>query len=111
MKSVFSRIIGGELPCKRVFENERVIAFMDIHPVAPVHVLIVSKKPYESVQSIPKEELGIVGEMVGVAQDLAAKYGIESGYRLLTNCGEEAGQTVFHLHFHLIGGRKLGPLA
>lgn len=108
--TVFTKIIRGELPADKVFENERIVAIKDIHPCAPVHILIISKKVIPDIQSMASEDLPLVGEMVAVAQMLAAKFGIVDGYRLLTNNGTPAGQTIFHLHFHLIGGRRLGPL-
>lgn len=109
--TIFSRIIRGELPADKVFENERLVAFKDINPTAPVHILIVSKKEIPDLQSVEPEDLPLIGEMVSVAQALAKRFGITDGYRLLTNNGSPAGQTIFHLHFHLIGGRKLGPMA
>ena len=111
MKNVFLKIIDGELPCDKVFENERIIAFKDIAPVAPVHILIVPKKPIENMDAITKEDSALLGEMMWVASQLAKEFGLEDGYRLLTNNGKEAGQCVFQLHFHLIGGRRLGPMA
>ena len=110
MKNVFAKIIEGEMPADKVFENERIVAFKDIHPTAPVHILIVPKKEIPDLQSLKEEDLPLVGEIVQVAQKLAAKYEILDGYRLLTNNGEQAGQSIFHLHFHLIGGRALGAL-
>jgi histidine triad (HIT) family protein len=109
--TVFAKIIAGELPADKVFENERIIAFKDIHPVAPVHILIVPKKEIPDLQSVSPEDLPLIAEMVQVAQALAKRFNITDGYRLLTNNGSLAGQIVFHLHFHLIGGRKLGALA
>jgi histidine triad (HIT) family protein len=110
MTTLFGRIIRGELPCEKVFENERILAFKDIHPVAPVHILIVPKKEIPDLQSLEPEDLNLMGEIVQVAQELAIEYDIVDGYRLLTNSGIEAGQTVFHLHFHLIGGKRLHHL-
>lgn len=110
MSSVFSKIIAGELPCKKVYEDENILAFHDIHPVAPVHLLIVSKKEIANLQSVSREDLPLIGEMVAVAQQLAEEFEVQDGYRLLTNVGRSAGQTIFHLHFHLIGGRPLGIL-
>lgn len=110
MSTVFAQIIAGQLPCEKVFENERMIAFKDIAPVAPVHVLIVPKVAYRDLQSVPSEDLPVIAECLFVAQKLAQEFGIEKGYRFLTNNGSDAGQCVFHLHFHLIGGRKLGHL-
>jgi histidine triad (HIT) family protein len=109
--TIFGKIIAGELPCEKVFENDAVIAFKDIAPVAPVHILIVPKKEIANLQALREEDYPLMGEIVSVAQKLAEEYGISEGYRLLTNCGKEAGQTVFHLHFHLIGGRQIHHLA
>ena len=111
MTTVFGKIIRGELPSEKVFENERIIAIKDIYPVAPVHLLIISKKEIASLQAATQEDLALVAEMMHVAQQLAKQFGIEEGYRLLTNNGSTAGQTIFHLHFHLIGGRDLGVMA
>ncbi len=110
MTTVFGKIIEGKLPCDKVFENERVIAFKDIAPVAPVHILIVPKKEIPNLQAVQPEDLPLITECIAVAQQLAKEYEIEDGYRLLTNNGPEAGQVVFHLHFHLIGGRQLSHL-
>ena len=110
MTTVFERIINGDLPCEKVFENERIIAFHDIAPAAPIHLLIVSKKVIPSLQDVTEEDLPLMGEMVQVAQELAKQFGIHEGYRLITNNGASAGQTVPHLHFHLLGGKELGPL-
>jgi histidine triad (HIT) family protein len=110
MTTVFSKIIEGKLPCKKVFENERILAIEDIAPVAPVHILIMPKKEIANLQSVKTEDMPLIAEIIEVAQQLADEYNIEDGYRLLTNNGPDAGQTVFHLHFHLIGGRKLSHL-
>lgn len=110
-ETVFSKIIRGELPSEKVFENERIVAFKDIHPLAPVHILIVTKKAIPDLQSMMEEDYPLLGEIVSVAQSLAKRYEITDGYRLLTNNGSLAGQTIFHLHFHLIGGQKLGLMA
>lgn len=111
MSTIFDKIISKEIPAQIVFENERIIAFRDIHPAAPVHILILPKKQIKDLQSVSKEDLPLIGEIVGVAQEIAKMEGISDGYRLLTNNGPIAGQTIFHLHFHLIGGRQLGALA
>ena len=110
MTTLFSKIIKGELPADKVFENERIIAIKDINPTAPVHILIISKKEIANLQSATPEDMPLIAEMFGVAQDLAKRFGVADGYRLLTNNGTSAGQTIFHLHFHLIGGRRLGAL-
>jgi histidine triad (HIT) family protein len=108
--TIFGRIIAGELPADKVFENERIVAFKDINPSAPIHILIVPKKEIPDLQSVSPEDLPLIGEVVAVAQLLAKRYNIADGYRLLTNNGAMAGQVIFHLHFHLIGGRKLGAI-
>ncbi len=111
MATVFGKIIKGELPSEKVFENERILAIKDLYPIAPVHLLIIPKKEIADLQSLQPEDLSLLNEIVLVAQHLAKQFKIENGYRLLTNNGSEAGQTIFHLHFHLIGGRHLGPMA
>lgn len=111
MTTVFAKIITGELPCKKVFENDRILAIEDIAPAAPVHILIMPKKEILNLQAVKPEDLNLIAEIVTVAQKLAEEFEITDGYRLLTNSGVEAGQTVFHLHFHLIGGRRLVHLA
>ena len=107
VKTIFGKIIAGEIPAEKVFESERILAIKDIAPVAPVHILIMPKKAIASLQDLREEDLSLVAEIVLVAQKLAVQFGIADGYRLVTNNGEDGGQTVFHLHFHLIGGRKL----
>lgn len=107
METIFSRIIKGEIPCDKVFENERILAFHDIHPVAPVHILVIPKKPIENLQSVSPHDLPLLAEMLSVIQKLADDLKIAEGYRVVVNNGESAGQSVFHLHFHLIAGRSL----
>lgn len=110
MTTIFGKIIRGELPSEKVFENERILAIKDINPVAPVHLLIIPKKEIRDLQSVKSEDLPLISEVVEVAQRLAKEFGVADGYRLLTNCGSPSGQIIFHLHFHLIGGRRLGAL-
>ena len=110
MTTVFGKIIRKELPAEIVFENERFIAIKDIYPVAPVHLLIIPKKEISDLQSISQEDCSLMGEVFSIAQRLAKQFGVENGYRLLTNNGADAGQQVFHLHFHLIGGKRLGHI-
>jgi len=108
MKTVFERIIAGEIPSEKVFENEHVFACKDIHPKAPVHLLIITKKVIPNLQSLASADFYLLGEVVLAAQKLAKAFHLEeSGYRLLVNNGENAGQTIFHLHFHLLGGAPL----
>jgi len=111
MSTIFEKIIAKEIPSEIVFENDRIIAIKDINPIAPVHVLILPKKPIKDLQSIENEDLVLIQEIVSVAKEIAIQNGISDGYRLLTNNGPLAGQTIFHLHFHLIGGKKLGAMA
>ena len=111
MTTIFGKIIRGELPAEKVFENERILAIKDLYPVAPVHLLIMPKKAFPNLQSVPPDEAPLLAEIFSVAQKLANDFHIEGGYRLLTNNGADAGQAVFHLHFHLIGGKHLGPIA
>lgn len=111
MSTIFGKIISGEIPSVKLYENSLVLAIKDLYPVAPVHILIIPKKKYKSLQEIPEKELSIVTEIVSVAQKIAKEMGIEDNYRFLTNNGKEAGQSIFHLHFHLIGGKKLGSMA
>lgn len=107
MSTVFGKIIEGTLPCEKVFENERILVIKDIYPVAPVHLLIIPKKEIRDLQSVEKEDLSLMGEIIEIVQLLAKECEIEDGYRFLANNGIKAGQTVFHLHFHLIGGKTL----
>jgi histidine triad (HIT) family protein len=110
MSTVFSLIIQGKIPSTKVFENERILAIEDIHPIAPIHILIMPKKQIHNLQALSPEDLPLIGEIIQVAQQIAEEKGIAGGYRLLTNSGPDAGQTIFHLHFHLIGGRVLGAM-
>jgi histidine triad (HIT) family protein len=110
MKTIFEQIIEKKLPSEIVFESDRIIVIKDKYPIAPVHLLIISKKVIPSFQEIKKEDLPLVSEMITIAQDLAKKFNVEKGYRLLTNIGRSSGQSIFHLHFHLIGGRDLGAM-
>ena len=108
--TVFELIIAGKIPCIKVFENEHILAIEDLYPVAPVHILIMPKKHFPNLQSLSKIDFSLLGEIVEVAQRLAKERGVENSYRFLTNNGPDAGQSIFHLHFHLIGGKVLGPL-
>lgn len=111
MLTIFEKIIKGELPSEKVYENERILVIKDIYPAAPVHLLILPKKHIPNLQSVSQEDLPLIAEMCEIAQKLAKEFGIADGYRFLTNNGNNAGQAVHHLHFHLIGGKQLGPIA
>ncbi len=111
-ETVFSGIIRKELPADIVFEDDEIIAFRDINPQAPVHLLIVPKVEIATVNDIRPEQAELIGKLVLTAQRLAADAGIaEDGYRLVINCNRHGCQEVFHLHLHLIGGRQLRGLA
>jgi len=111
MATIFEKIFAGELPANILHRDDRVIAFTDIHPVAPVHILIVPVKVIATVDDIADEDEALIGHMVIVARDLARKQGIaKDGYRLIVNCRTHGGQEVYHLHLHLLGGRVLGPM-
>ena len=106
--TVFQQIIDGAIPCEKVYEDEDVLAFNDIAPQAPVHILVVPKKPIESVASAGPEDQLLLGKVMLVASAIARRNGLaETGYRLVTNVGMGGGQTVFHLHVHIMGGRAL----
>ena len=108
MDCLFCSIIKGEIPSTKVYEDETVYAFKDINPMAPVHVLIVPKQHISSINDVTEENSAVIAHIYEVAAKLAKELGIsESGYRVVSNCGADGGQTVFHLHFHLLGGKKL----
>jgi histidine triad (HIT) family protein len=106
-KTIFQRIIDREVPADIVFEDDRCLAFRDISPKAPTHVLIIPKKAIPSFNDLTAADAEIVGHIMLVIRDLAGKLGLEGGYRVVVNCGPDAGQSVDHLHFHLLGGRAL----
>ncbi|MDD3125037.1 MAG: histidine triad nucleotide-binding protein [Candidatus Kapabacteria bacterium] len=107
-ETIFDKIIRKEIPSQIEYEDEEILAFKDIEPKAPFHVLIIPKKDIPTVNDITEADAELVGKIFIVAAKLAKKYGIdEKGYRLVFNCNEDAGQTVFHLHCHFMGGRKM----
>lgn len=108
MACIFCQIVAGEIPSDIVYQDEEVIVFPDINPKAPTHLLIIPKKHIPSLAHLTEAESPLIGHMVNIAKRLAKEKGMsERGYRLVVNCGEEAGQIVDHLHLHLIGGRRL----
>ena len=108
MACIFCQIVAGEIPSDIVYQDEEVIVFPDINPKAPTHLLIIPKKHIPSLAHLTEAESPLIGHMVNIANRLAKEKGMsERGYRLVVNCGEEAGQIVDHLHLHLIGGRRL----
>jgi histidine triad (HIT) family protein len=111
MATVFERIIAGEIPAQIVHRDDRVTAFRDIHPRAPVHILIVPNKPIPTSNDVADADEALIGHLFTVARDLARSEGIsDDGYRLIINCNAHGGQEVYHLHVHLLGGRPLGPM-
>ena len=108
MSTIFDRIIKGELPADIVYQDELVTAFRDIHPVAPTHILIVPNRHIDSVGTLTEADEAIAGRLLLTARRLAEQEGIaEQGFRVITNTGPHGGQTVFHLHVHLIGGQHM----
>lgn len=108
MDCIFCKIANGEIPTTKVYEDDTVIAFNDLSPQAPVHVLIIPKQHISSTAELNSSNSGIVAHIFEVAAKLGKDMGLESGYRIVNNCGEDGGQTVHHLHFHFMGGRKFG---
>jgi histidine triad (HIT) family protein len=111
---LFCRMVSGEIPADVVHSTDRVLAFRDINPQAPTHVLVIPKEHHATVGALVAADVGLLGECVAAAQDIARQEGLvsgdgaEPGYRLVTNTGPQAGQSVHHVHFHVLGGRGLG---
>ena len=107
MDCLFCRIVRGEIPSQKVFENKELFAFKDINPQAPIHIIVIPKKHLDSLSGAKKKDNALLGRLQLVISEIAEKLlGENSGYRIVTNCGEEAGQSVFHLHYHLLAGRR-----
>ncbi|MEM6640503.1 MAG: histidine triad nucleotide-binding protein [Pseudomonadota bacterium] len=112
MPTLFEKIIAGDLPGEFVHRDENCVAIRDIHPVAPVHVLVIPRKPIPTVNDLTDDDEPLVGHLFSVARRLAASEGIaDDGYRLVFNCNAHGGQEVYHLHLHLIGGAPLAGMA
>ncbi|MGE5672953.1 MAG: histidine triad nucleotide-binding protein [Mycobacterium leprae] len=108
---IFCKIADGEIPASKVYEDDLVMAFKDINPVAPVHVLVIPKRHLESMNDLHAEDTPLLGALIAAAQRVAREQGVaESGYRLVTNIGKDSGQVVKHLHFHVMGGKTLGAI-
>lgn len=106
---LFCKIIKGEIPANKVYEDEEILAFYDINPAAPIHILVIPKKHITSLAHMEKEDEAIVGKIYGVINKIAEDKGFkEDGYRVVVNCGKNVGQTVMHLHFHILAGKKFG---
>ena len=104
---LFCKIIAGEIPSTKVYEDDLVLAFRDIAPQAPTHILVIPKAHIPSVDAVTEENSSVVAHIFTVIPKIAAAEGLTQGYRVVSNCGEDAGQTVHHLHFHILGGKKL----
>lgn len=107
MDCLFCKIVDGEIPSTKVYEDDTVLAFKDINPQAPVHVIIIPKQHIAHADEITAENSGVVAHIFEVIALLSKKLGLENGFRVINNCREDGGQTVDHLHFHLLGGKKL----
>ena len=108
MSTIFSKIINKEIHADILFENDKILAFRDISPQAPVHFLVIPKKEIRTINDLNEEDKSLIGELFIVAKEIAKKEGIsEKGYRTIFNCNEYGGQTVYHIHLHVLGGRLL----
>ena len=107
MDCIFCKIAAGEIPSTKVYEDEKILAFRDIAPMAPTHILVIPKNHIGSVAEITADNAALVAHIFTVIPQIAAKEGLENGYRVVSNCGPDAGQTVHHLHFHILGGKQL----
>lgn len=108
MDCLFCKIINGEIPSNKVYEDDLVFAFRDIEPQAPTHILIIPKQHIKSAAEIDESNSAVVAHIFEVAAKIAKQEGLDDGFRIVNNCGDSAGQTVKHLHFHLMGGREFG---
>lgn len=105
---IFCKIANGTIPSKKIYENAEVFAFDDIHPMAPVHVIVIPKKHIPTIMDVTKEDMSSLGSIFTAVQEVARIKGIdEKGFRVVINCNKEGGQVVFHMHLHVLGGKKL----
>ena len=108
---VFCKIVNKEIPAKVVYEDDKVMAFHDINPQAPIHILVIPKEHIPTVNDLEEKHKELIGHIFMVIKEIAKEMGIaESGYRVLVNCNRDGGQEIYHLHFHLLGGAPLGPM-
>ena len=110
MDCIFCKIIAGEIPSQKVYEDEHVLAFHDINKSAPVHILVVPKVHVESLNGVNSANIEYISRIFLKIPEIAKEYGVEEGYRVVTNIGKDGGQSVWHLHFHVLGGRKLAGM-
>ncbi len=108
MDCIFCKIIAGEIPSTKVYEDETCLAFRDIHPQAPVHILLIPKQHIPSLREITPETAPIAAHLLEVIPQIAQAEGLDNGFRVISNVGDDAAQTVKHLHFHILGGKKMG---
>lgn len=109
MDCLFCKIVNKEIPSKLVYEDEEIMAFHDIHPLAPIHILVIPKKHIASIVDLEKEDEQLIGKIFTIINKIAKQLGIDQkGFRVVANCGEDGGQEIKHLHFHLLAGKKLG---
>lgn len=105
---IFCKIVEGSIPCSKVYEDEKVLAFDDIHPMAPVHVVIIPKEHIATILEVSEDRMAVMDAMISAARKVSRKKGIDqSGFRVVINCNEDGGQVIFHLHMHVLGGKKL----
>ena len=104
---LFCKIVAGDIPSTKVYEDEKILAFRDIAPQAPTHILVIPKEHIPSVNGVTGQNSAVVAHIFETIPQIAAKEGLSGGYRVVSNCGDDAGQTVHHLHFHILGGKKL----
>ena len=108
MDCIFCKIISGEIPSNKAYEDDKVLAFYDLEPQAPIHILIVPKEHIACAADITPENSAVIAHIFEVAAIIAKEKGLDDGFRIVNNCGDSAGQTVKHIHFHLMGGRDFG---
>lgn len=107
---IFCKIIKGEIPSEKVYEDDEIIAFKDIKPAAPIHILVVPKKHIETLLDIKEEDNYLISKIFAIINKIAKQIGIEkNGFRIIANCGKDSGQEVMHIHFHLLAGKTMGP--
>ncbi len=104
---IFCKIVTGEIGSSKVYEDDKIVAFKDINPMAPIHILVIPKEHIENVMQVNKSNSGIIAHIFETIPKIAKENGLSEGFRIVSNCNEIAGQSVFHLHFHLLGGKKL----
>lgn len=110
MDCIFCKIADGSIPSKKVYEDDKMLAFHDIEPAAPVHVVMIPKEHISSANELNEKNSAVVAHIYSKVPEIAKKLGLDGGYRIVNNCGADGGQTVFHIHFHLMGGKTLGKM-